>query len=383
MIDVTDDVLQELSRGGQEATACVSIYMPTHRRHPENQQDPIRFKNLAKSALEQVGRSEIFTPEAISLIESELANLAEDRAFWNHRTDGLAWFYREGKCQTFDLQQPADDLVVVADSLHIKPLIRATQSADRYHVLALTRNSAKLYTGTKDRLDEVHVAEVPGTIEEALGEELTEPHLSAASYGGSGQTMFHGHGSKDDEVDKDRDRFFRVISATIEKHWSNPSLLPLVLVALAEHHAHFRRFSQDRFLLEEGVPKDPASMKPDELRASVWEVIRQRFDRQVDEYVSRLGKAQADHKGSAIISDVAREAANGRVELLLLEEDAKVPGTVNWDTGEITENTLSDPRVDDVLDDLAEMVISRGGRVRILHAGSLQTASKVGAIYRY
>ena len=111
--------------------------------------------------------------------------------------------------------------------------------------------------------------------------------------------------------------------------------------------------------------------------------MRQRIDSQVDEFVSRFGNAQADHKGSAIVSDVAREAANGRVELFLLEEDAKLPGTVNWDTGEITEVTLSDPRVDDVLDDLAEMVISRGGRVRILHAGSLQTASKVGAIYRY
>ncbi len=383
MIDITDDVLQELSRSGQEATACVSIYMPTHRRHPENEQDPIRFKNLAKSALEQVRRSEIFTPEAISLIESELANLTEDRAFWNHRTDGLAWFYREGMCQTFDLQQAADELVVVADSLHIKPLIRATQSADRYHVLALTRKSADLYAGTKDRIDQVHVSEVPGTIEEALGEELTEPHLSAASYGGSGQTMFHGHGSKDDEVDKDRDRFFRIIAAAIEKYWSNPSQLPLVLVALDEHHAHFRRVSKDRFLLEEGVQKDPASMKPDELRASVWEVMRQRIDSQVDEFVSRFSSAQADHKGSAVVSDIVREAANGRVELFLLEEDAKLPGTVNWDTGEITETALSNPRVDDVLDDLAEMVIARGGRVRILQAGSLQTASKVGAIYRY
>ena len=96
-----------------------------------------------------------------------------------------------------------------------------------------------------------------------------------------------------------------------------------------------------------------------------------------------LGNAQADHKGSAVVSDLAREAANGRVELFLLEEDARLPGKVNWDTGEMTETALSDPRVDDVLDDLAEMVISRGGRVRMLHAGSLKTASKVGAIYRY
>ena len=31
---------------------CLSLYQPTHRSHPENQQDPIRFKNLLRS-LEQ------------------------------------------------------------------------------------------------------------------------------------------------------------------------------------------------------------------------------------------------------------------------------------------------------------------------------------------
>ena len=31
---------------------CISLYQPTHRRHPDNQQDPIRFRNLVT----EVGR---------------------------------------------------------------------------------------------------------------------------------------------------------------------------------------------------------------------------------------------------------------------------------------------------------------------------------------
>jgi hypothetical protein len=27
---------------------CLSLYQPTHRRHPENQHDPIRFRNLVR-----------------------------------------------------------------------------------------------------------------------------------------------------------------------------------------------------------------------------------------------------------------------------------------------------------------------------------------------
>ncbi|MEX0782152.1 MAG: hypothetical protein WD557_05840 [Dehalococcoidia bacterium] len=34
----------------QEAYPSVSILMPSHRTHPQNRQDPIRFKNLVDEA---------------------------------------------------------------------------------------------------------------------------------------------------------------------------------------------------------------------------------------------------------------------------------------------------------------------------------------------
>ena len=383
MLEITQDILRELSEPAAKPAGCVSIYMPTHRRHPQNQQDPIRFKNLAKSAVEQIRQSDDFTADDVSGVEKRLAELEQDREFWNHRADGLAWFYRDGQDHVFDLQRSVDEMAVVARSLHIKPLIRVTQSADRYHVLALTRHSAKLYGGNQDALDEVFIEEVPATMEEALGDELTEPHLGAASYGGTGQTMFHGHGSKDEEANKDRDRYFRIVAGAIEKNWSNPSRVPLMLVAVAEHHAPYHRISSDRFLLEQGVQKDPSSMNQEELHQATWEVMRQHYDKQLSEYAERFADAQARRQGSAVISDVLREAASGRVELLLLEEDAALPGKVDWTTGKIDEAEVNDPQVDDALDDLAEMVIARGGTVRILRSGSLESKSKIGAIYRY
>ena len=30
----------------EHESPCISLYQPTHRRHPENQQDPIRYRNL-------------------------------------------------------------------------------------------------------------------------------------------------------------------------------------------------------------------------------------------------------------------------------------------------------------------------------------------------
>jgi hypothetical protein len=33
---------------------CLSLYEPTHRHHPDNQQDPIRFRNLVKTMEESL-----------------------------------------------------------------------------------------------------------------------------------------------------------------------------------------------------------------------------------------------------------------------------------------------------------------------------------------
>ena len=71
---------------------------------------------------------------------------------------------------------------MVAESFHVKPLIRILQSADRYHVLGLNRQQIKLFEGNRDALDEVELdPAVPRTATEVLGEESKEVHLSVWS----------------------------------------------------------------------------------------------------------------------------------------------------------------------------------------------------------
>lgn len=43
---LTNELLTELLSA--RPAPCLSLYQPTHRRHPENRQDQIRFRNLVK-----------------------------------------------------------------------------------------------------------------------------------------------------------------------------------------------------------------------------------------------------------------------------------------------------------------------------------------------
>ena len=363
---------------------CVSLYQPTHRRHPENQQDPIRFRNLTRS-MEQSLRQKYTTREVSPLLKPFQA-LVEDQEFWNHTLDGLAVLGAPGLFRVYRLQRLVPELVVVADSFHIKPLIRIVQSADHYQVLGLNRREVKLFEGNRDVLDEIEPAPgVPRTISDALGEELTEPHLTVASYGtgAAGPAMRHGHGAKKDEVDLDAERFFRAVDRAVLEHHSKTSGLPLIVAALPEHHSIFRQVSHNPFLLSKGIDVYPDDLTIDALRDRAWRVVEPEYLARLASLVEEFGRAKSKGLGSDEIQLVAEAAVAGRVATLLIEAERHVPGKIDRASGGITLGDLAHPKIDDLLDDLGELVLSKGGQIVIVPAERMPTPTGIAAVYRF
>ena len=366
---------------------CLSLYQPTHRNHPDNQQDPIRFKNLVK-VLEESLQQQFETDDIDSLLQP-LHALAEDHAFWNCTFDGLAVLRTKDRFRIYKLQRPVAELAVVADSFHIKPLLRILQSADRYQVLAVNRKEMKLFEGNRDALDEIEPAEgVPRTITEALGEELTDPRQTVSAYGGStggGQTpMHHGHGGRKDQLDHDAERFFRAIDRAVLKHHSKPSGLPLVLAALPEHHHMFHELSHNPFLIPESLDVHPDGLDSiDELRKRVWQTVEPRYLERLARLVEMFGNNQAKGLAADDLVEVAQAAVGGRVETLLIEARREIPGRLEVSTGELEFDDLSHPELDDILDDLGALVLKKGGDVVVVPTERMPTETGIAAIYRY
>ncbi len=363
---------------------CLSLYQPTHRHRPQNQQDLIRFRNLVKT-LEESLHQKYPKREVKPLLEPFVA-LAADAAFWNHTLDGLAVLGGPDLFNVYRLQRPVHELAVVADSFHIKPLVRIMQSADRYQVLALNRREIKLFEGNRDVLDEIALAPgVPQTITEALGEELTEPHQTVASYGqgAGGLPMRHGHGGKMDEIDTDTERFFRVIDRAILEHHSQPSRLPLLLAALTEYHTPFRKLSHNPFLIAEGLEINPDALSLEELCQKTWQQVEPLYLSRLADLVGKYQAARSQQLGSDDLVQVAQAAIAGRVATLLVEADRQVPGRIDAATGQIKMGDLSNPEIDDILDDLAEMVLRLKGEVIVVPAERMPATTGVAATYRF
>jgi hypothetical protein len=81
---------------------------------------------------------------------------------------------------------------------------------------------------------------------------------------------------------------------------------------------------------------------------------------------------------------IAQFAVQGRVRELLLAEDARLWGTLDRNSGELhLHGEQHDARDDDVLDDLSEAVLARGGDVYSLSPQRMPSMSSVAAILRW
>ena len=379
MAMLTNELPTELPTSDQ--APCLSLYQPTHRHHPDNVQDPIRYRNLLKE-LKQSLQQKYPTREVKPLLKP-LEDLADERGFWNHTQDGLAVLSAPGIFRIYKLQRPVHELAVAADSFHTKPLLRIIQSADRYQVLGLSRGAVKLFEGNRDALDEIDLEpDVPRTLQDTQGDKSTESHQSVVSHGGGGTTRF-GQGGKNDQIDVDTERFFRAIDRSILDNHSRPSGLPLMLAALPEHHSLFRKISQNPFLMKEGLDVHPDAVSIDELRGRAWRIVEPHYLSRLDQLVSEFGQAKPKGLAGDEVKQIAPAAAVGRVTTLLIEANRELPGHLDEVTGQVEFGDLSHPEVDDLLDDLGELVLKRGGQVVVVPTERMPTETGAAAIYRY
>src|SRR5262249_23963995 len=185
-------------------TPCISLFLPTHRRHPAAEQDSIRLKNLLRTA-ECLLRGR-YTPKDIQMLLEPLkvlanSDLCRDRGplstsgGWRAQMGGFAAFRSPGFAAYYRIPMPLPELAVVADTFPIKPLVQFLQSTRRFFVLTLSQRSIALYEGTPYSLEKVELPDLPVAQTETLATDRRESFLNSHSPRASGASpIFHGRG---------------------------------------------------------------------------------------------------------------------------------------------------------------------------------------------
>jgi hypothetical protein len=339
---------------------AISIYQPTHRMHPDNEQDPIRFKNLVKQVEESIIKA--YPVRDRRAFMEPLLKLQDDADFWNHTLDGLAVFASSNRFDVFcvgKVGRAVPELAIVAETFHTKPLIRYLQSSDRFEVLAIGRDNVAVFEGNRYALDPVDARHVPSQFLEGPARPRTQTH-----------------------PDADTERFFRAVDKAVIEHVSVPSGVPLVLAALSENLTAFRAVTKNPQLIPDDLAVDPFALSPEELRARAWKVLEPHYLARIAKISEDFGLAQSRQQGTGDLSDAAKAAVAGKIATLMVDADQVHPGKIDA-TGAIESADLAKPCVDDKLDDLAELVLKMGGDVVIVPSDRMPTKTGLAAIYRF
>lgn len=368
-------------RGG----SCVSIYLPTHPSMPETQKDPIRFKNLLAEAEAQLVAMGVAVAEARALLKPP-RELLEDREFWIHQTDGLAVFASKSMLRVFRLPSRFEELVVVTERFHVKPLLPLFAFDGRFYILALSQNQARLFEASKTSISELFPEGIPQDLKETLKpgqpERRLQFHTRAPQAGDRRAAVFHGHGTG---VDDDKDallRYCREIDEALRPLFKDETA-PLVLACVDYLLPIYRSANTYSHLAERGISGNPESPHVAELRQRGWEIVSPSFSVGLNNAAAKYRRQAGTGRTSTDLKEIVSASIEGRLESLFVALGVRRWGRVDSETGVVQLHEEAQPGDEDLLDRAGIETLTKAGDVFAVKPDQIPAESDVAAIFRY
>ena len=384
MDQLSKEELRELSSPcGQH---CISLYMPTNRAPVEGRQDLIRFKNLAREVEERLIRGGLRLPEVKEYLVP-LLKLTGDLGFWQYRGDGLALFYSRDKLRHFRLPMRFEELAVVANRFHLKPLIPLFTEDAGFYILALSQNEIRLIQGNRYSAWEVELKDVPASLTEALRYDEPERQFqfhskTSAGAGGRRHAVFFAHGVGLDDSKDDIRRYLQQIDKGI-KEVLRQNRVPLMLAGVDYLASIYREVNSYSNLLGEGIIGNPELLSPEELHTRAWNLIKPRFRKAREDVLSQYMQLAGTGRTSQEIAEIVPATAKGRVEKLMVALGVQVWGSFSPDRGTVELHGEPAAGSVDLLDLAAIQALKNGGLVYTVEPESLPDNARIIALFRY
>jgi len=360
---------------GTRRHPCVSIYMPTTGGPPDRPEDRMRWKNLVRDAERLLGEA-----GANGGARELLAPIARAYGDRPSRPGSVAVLRSPEVDARLWIPVLVPEIVVVSRTFHTKPLVSFLDGSRRYFVLALAERSVALYEGTPFSLRRLDVR-LPAFGLSRPGK--AEPYHSAGGSRPAGASVRHGWREPLACHRLELARRFRDIDRAVWRHLRDDAA-PLVLAGVGYYHPIYRSVSCYPQLLEEGIEGNVEHARLVELYERAWPIVAAHESDVVAAALARYASALAAGGALQELQAVAVAAARGQVKQLFHAEGVHVWGYLDPATGDCQVHRRQQDAEDaDVVDDLCELVLRRGGDVIEIPPDRMPGLSPVAAVLRY
>ncbi|MER5177512.1 chemotaxis protein [Streptomyces sp. NPDC002896] len=346
---------------------AVSLLMPTHRREPDNAQDPVRLRNLLAEAKKQLDADPAVTRDRRNDVIQQLERATADIDLV-HAEDGLVIFAAPGEHEVWYLARSVPERVVLSDTYLTRNLVAARASERTFWLLAVSAGRVTLWNGGPDRVVEERRGGFPLT--RSLQDPDAEPRGQQQI--GDVPSTFRDEASRLFLRDADN-ALGRILEAEPRPLYITGETAALSLLREAGTAA------KNATPIPHG---GLAHRTPEAVWQAIQPVIAAEEKKEVASVLEDLGKARGRKEFAAGVDEVWQEANAGRLRLLAVEENYRLTVRDDGDHLVPAESTDLDAR-DDIIDEIVEQALETGADVRFVPDGTLDETQHIAGALRY
>jgi hypothetical protein len=344
--------------------ACISIYLETSPLRQQLEASKIQFSNFIKDALLQVANQGL-NKRRIILLEEQLCSVLEDPSFWDLHARSLAVLATPDCIRTYRLANQLSNRLDVSERFYLKPLLRALTFPHSAYILALSENQTRLIEFFADApAAEVVVPDMPESMKDAMGDAALNDHHHGAVH----------HKVRLAQYTRKIDQALRPVFA---RHDS-----PLILVSTEPLASIYRSTNSLSNLTEETLFSNAEHLGASELVTLVRPLMDNYYQAQLSALKSRFEARSGERRVTQDLSDAARAATFGAIDLLLVNLDSTINGTID-EQGLITFSGSDDEIHYSLVDEIAKRAMANGAKVLAERSDDLPSGADLNAILRY
>ncbi|MBD0707832.1 MULTISPECIES: chemotaxis protein [unclassified Streptomyces] len=360
---LSSDVLAKLRQ--PRPYPAVSLVMPTHRREPDNAQDPVRLRNLVAEAEKAIQEDPGISRERRVELLEELRRAVADVDLV-HAEDGLVVYVASGEHQIWTVARTVPERVVLAETFLTRNLVAAQAAEQPSWALAVAADRISLWSGSPERTTEHTGNGFPFT------RSLEDPDVERKEQIGDVPSTFRDEAAR---------QFFREANEALDKVLAADPRPLYVLgepaaLTLLEETGSLRAGTTP--LQHGGLARGPAEA----VHEAVEPARLARVAAASATVVAELDAARGRREFAGGIDEVWQAAKDGRIRLLAVEDQYRTVVRDEGDHLEPAEAGSPDSR-DDMVDEIVERALDTGAEVQFVREDTLLDFGRIAAVLRY
>lgn len=345
---------------GTQDSTCLSIYLP--RLNGIDLSSNKHYLKYVKTEVQELLRWSHET-DVFEYFLSVIDRIQENPELVKNQKNHVSIFITKDGQWDFRFSGHCKPFFSLANSFHVKPMLRYFHRNRKFFVLRFNNDRATLYVDGPEQLKALDSIVYPSTLKENLEEfDFTIGPTRRAFL-------------------EQFEDFSNWISDWISRDLLNEDA-PLLVVGIDHLVNPFTKNSTYKNTVRKNL-RVGLSHDETDLFKETRKVIEEIAVKEEKKAIKSFRRKQITGLGSTNLARIAKEAIKGNISVLMVAKDDQIWGELNRMTGDIRvhHEQLTDLD-DDLLDDLAEVVLANRDRVLVLDKNNMPTSKPIAAIFK-